>query len=115
MLAHRHQRCFLNQGDSGQTTAKYFSEGQHLKVTVTFDTTVTDEITSYTQLNGIDLGIVGPNGNILLSNSTSDDKYDNVVVLDYIIPTSGNYKFKISCARIAEEGDLYYYYSWLAE
>ena len=103
---------FRNQGDSGQTTEKYFSEGQHLRVTVTFDTTVTDEITSYTHLNDIDLGIVGPNGNVLLSNSTS---YDNVVVLDYIIPTSGNYKFKISCSRIAEEGDLYYYYSWLAE
>lgn len=103
---------FRNQGDSGQTTAKYFSAGQHLRVSVTFGKSSSNLITSYSQVDDIDLRLIDPNGNAILSNMTL---YDNVIVLDYTILTSGNYKFEISCAKIAGDGDLYYYYSWLAE
>ena len=35
------------------------------------------------------------------------------MVIDYTIPESGNYKFKVVAATIREEdAPLYYYYSW---
>lgn len=69
------------------------------------------DISSSNDFDDIDLRLIDPNGNIVASSVST---HDNVIVIDYVIPVSGNYKFRINAFRFVHERftDLYYYYSW---
>lgn len=95
----------------GNTSEKYFTAGKRLRVALVFEKINDADILSSNDFDDIDLRLIDPNGNIVASSVST---HDNVIVIDYVIPVSGNYKFRINAFRFVHERftDLYYYYSW---
>ena len=102
---------FFEQGQTGNTSEKYFTAGKRLRVALVFEKINNADISSSNDFDDIDLRLIDPNGNIVASSVST---HDNVIVIDYVIPVSGNYKFRINAFRFVHERftDLYYYYSW---
>ena len=102
---------FFEQGQMGNTSEKYFTAGKRLRVALVFEKINDADILSSNDFDDIDLRLIDPNGNIVASSVST---HDNVIVIDYVIPVSGNYKFRINAFRFVHERftDLYYYYSW---
>lgn len=102
---------FFEQGQTGNTSEKYFTAGKRLRVALVFEKINDADILSSNDFDDINLRLIDPNGNIVASSVSTND---NVIVIDYVIPVSGNYRFRINALRFVHERftDLYYYYSW---
>ena len=99
------------EGQESESSEKYFSAGQRLRICLTFEKTDNVLIDDINDFNDIDLELLDSNGNVVASSFTG---VDNVVVIDYIIPESGYYTFKTSSYRYIQDDNLDYYYSWYA-
>ena len=93
------------------TPEKYFTEGQHLRIALTFEKMSDNIISSIMDYDDIDLKLVNSAGNVVASSNSS---VDNVIIIDYIIPESGYYKFRMNLYRFVHNANenLNYYYSW---
>ncbi len=102
---------FWNEGQVANTTSKLFTAGKRLRVALTFEKIENVDITSTDDFDDIDLRLIDSNGNIVTSSTYSKD---NVIIIDYLIPATGYYKFRINSYYFAHDPnvDLYYYYSW---
>lgn len=102
---------FRGQGNTGTTSEKYFTAGKRLRVTLVFEKINDANISSSLDYDDIDMNLIDSSGTPVAYSTSGSD---NVVVIDYVIPTSGNYSFRISTYRFVHDQntDLYYYYSW---
>ena len=103
---------FFYQEDAVATTStKYFTAGKKLRVSVVFEKINDNSISNYTDFDDIDLELIDSNGNFIESSCSY---MDNIELIEYTIPESGYYRFRIELYRFVHEQytNLYYYYSW---
>lgn len=106
-----HFSYFCLPNEEGNTSEKYFSEGQHLRIALTFEKMSNNIISSFMDYDDIDLKLVNSTGNVVASSNSS---VDNVIIIDYTIPESGYYTFRMNLYRFVHNANenLNYYYSW---
>ena len=80
-----------------------------MRATLTFEKEHSGLVSSNSPINNLNFYLLDVYGNKVFENIT---EYDNVVIIDYEIPTSGYYKFQVEAVELATSGGLAYYYSW---
>lgn len=86
-----------------------FLAGDHLRATLTFEKEHSGLVSSTSPINNLNFYLLDVYGNKVFENNT---EYDNVVIIDFEIPTSGYYKFQVEAVELAASSELAYYYSW---
>lgn len=89
------------------TSVKYFSAGQTVRVSMVFEKSHSGLITNTNQ-DDLDLHLIDSNNQVLASTTAL---VNNVSVIEYTITQSGYYHFRINSLNVI--GDrINYYYSW---
>jgi hypothetical protein len=73
-----------------------FSVGQNVQLVMTSNKRHTSSIITASQVDNINLTIIGPNGATVVSNTT----HQNVKVTEFVVTASGNYTVRLSKGNI---------------